>query len=261
MTMTAGVEVMVPVAGEENMIPVVDATTTSTATEMAVIDMVVGVIDMGDTAIGGAGTIIEVVEIGTGDMMDATMLDLAIIIITTTARADILTTVGVKKEGAGGETSRGGNDGVGPENGEKGGDGAVRVPEATIAAANAGIVVVGAGADHGADHGADRAVHRRAGAEAEAEAGVEVWTVLIVRFVLPRINPRRVVAGAVRAPNHDPDRVHRTVQVGADLGAIAEAEVVPEQVAARFEAGKVTIVHCHLLASTYISKCGTIILI
>ena len=67
------------------------------------------------------------------------------------------------------------------------------------------------------------------------------------------------LAGAVRAPNHDPDRVRRTVQVGADLGAIAEAEVVPEQVAAQVEAGKVTIVHCHLFASTYISKCGTII--
>jgi hypothetical protein len=187
------------------------------------------------------------VEIGTGDMMDATMLDLAIIIIiTTTARTDILTTVGVKKEGAGGETSRGGDDGVGPENGEKGGDDVVRVPEATIAAGNAGIVVGGAGADHGADHGADRAVHRRAGAE--AEAGVEVWTVLIVRFVLPRISRRRVVAGAVRAPNHDPDRVRRTVQVGADLGAIAEAEVVPERVglATRVEAGKVTIVHLPL---------------
>ena len=208
MTMTAGVEVMIPVAGEENMIPVVDATTTSTATEMAVIDMVVGVvIDMGDTVVVGTGSTIDMVEIGTGDMMDATMLDLTIIITTTTtARADILTTVGVKKEGAGGETSRGGDDGVDPENGEKGGDGVVRVLEVTIAAANAGIVVGGAGADHGADHGVDRAVHRRAG----AEAGVEVWTVLIVRFVLPRISRRRVVAGAVRALSHDPDRVHRT---------------------------------------------------
>ena len=249
MTMTAGVEVMVPVAGEENMIPVVDATTTSTATEMAVIDMVVGVvIDMGDTVVVGTGSTIDMVEIGTGDLMDATMLDLTIIIITTTARADILTTVGVKKEGAGGETSRGGDDGVDPENGEKGGDGVVRVLEVTIAAANAGIVVGGAGADHGADHGVDRAVHRRA----EAEAGVEVWTVLIVRFVLPRIRRRRVVAGAVRALSHDPDRVHRTALVGADLGAIAKAGVVPEQVAAGVEAGtcKVTIVHCHLLTST-----------
>ena len=208
MTMTAAVEVMLPVAGEENMIPVVDATTTSTATEMAVIDMVVGVvIDMGDTVVVGTGSTIDMVEIGTGDMMDATMLDLTIIITTTTtARADILTTVGVKKEGAGGETSRGGDDEVDPENGEKGGDGVVRVLEVTIAAANAGIVVGGAGADHGADHGVDRAVHRRAG----AEAGVEVWTVLIVRFVLPRISRRRVVAGAVRALSHDPDRVHRT---------------------------------------------------
>ena len=243
MTMTAGVEVMVPVAREENMIPVVDATTTSTATEMAVIDM-------GDTVVVGTGSTIDMVEIGTGDMMDATMLDLTIIIITTTARADILTTVGVKKEGAGGETSRGGDDGVDPENGEKGGDGVVRVLEVTIAAANAGIVVGGAGADHGADHGADRgvdrAVHRR------AEAGVEVWTVLIVRFVLPRISRRRLVAGAVRALSHDPDRVHRTALVGADLGAIAKAGVVPEQVAAGVEAGtcKVTIVHCHLLTST-----------
>ena len=250
MTMTAGVEVMIPVAGEENMIPVVDATTTSTATEMAVIDMVVGVvIDMGDTVVVGTGSTIDMVEIGTGDMMDATMLDLTIIITTTTtARADILTTVGVKKEGAGGETSRGGDDGVDPENGEKGGDGVVRVLEVTIAAANAGIVVGGAGADHGADHGVDRAVHRRAG----AEAGVEVWTVLIVRFVLPRISRRRVVAGAVRALSHDPDRVHRTALVGADLGAIAKAGVVPEQVAAGVEAGtcKVTIIHCHLLTST-----------
>lgn len=249
MTMTAAVEVMLPVAGEENMIPVVDATTTSTATEMAVIDMVVGVvIDMGDTVVVGTGSTIDMVEIGTGDMMDATMLDLTIIIITTTARADILTTVGVKKEGAGGETSRGGDDGVDPENGEKGGDGVVRVLEVTIAAANAGIVVGGAGADHGADHGVDRAVHRRAG----AEAGVEVWTVLIVRFVLPRISRRRVVAGAVRALSHDPDRVHRTALVGADLGAIAKAGVVPEQVAAGVEAGtcKVTIMHCHLLTST-----------
>ena len=250
MTMTAGVEVMIPVAGEENMIPVVDATTTSTATEMAVIDIMVGVvIDMGDTVVVGTGSTIDMVEIGTGDMMDATMLDLTIIIIiTTTARADILTTVGVKKEGAGGETSRGGDDEVDPENGEKGGGGVVRALEVTIAAANAGIVVGGAGADHGADHGVDRAVHRRAG----AEAGVEVWTVLIVRFVLPRISRRRVVAGAVRALSHDPDRVHRTALVGADLGAIAKAGVVPEQVAAGVEAGtcKVTIIHCHLLAST-----------
>lgn len=228
------VGVVIAAGGEEITTPV-DATSTTVA-EVVMADM------------AATEAVVETtteVMIGTGDMMDATMLDLAIIIITTTARADILTTVGVKKEGAGGETSRGGDDGVGPENGEKGGDDVVRVPEATIAAANAGIVVGGAGADHGAD----RAVHRRAGAE--AEAGVEVWIVLIVRFVLPRISRRRVVAGAVRAPNHDPDRVRRTVQVGADLGAIAEAEVVPERVdlAARGEAGKMTIVDCHF-AST-----------
>jgi len=236
MMVTVGVVIMAPVAGGENMIPVV-VTTTSTAAGMAV------VIVMGDTAAGVAGTTIEVVGgIGTGDMMDATMLDLAIII--TTTRAAILTTVGVKKEEAVGETSRGGDDGADQENGERGGGDVVRVLEATIAAANVGIVAVVVAASriaadraahHGVDHGVDRAAHHGA----EAEAAVEVWIVLIVQFVLPRISRRRAIAGAVRAP----DRVHPTatavvVRVGADLGAIAEAGVVPEQVAARVEAGK-----------------------
>lgn len=126
----------------------VDAITTSTAVEMA--------IDMA-AMVAVVGTTIEAMA-ETGDMMDATMMNL-IIIAATTTRADILTTEG---EAAGKmimedeEMSRGEDVGVDPENAgsEEGGTGRVLLglgAEATTARPNVGIVLVGAASRIGAD--------------------------------------------------------------------------------------------------------------
>ena len=159
MMMVVGVAIM---EGGENTTPV-DAITTLTAVEMAVIDM---------AATGAeAGTTIEVMA-ETGDMMDATMV--VIVIIVTTTRADILTTEG----GAAGvmimegeEMSRGEDAGADPENAgiEGGGTGRVLLglgAEAMTERPNVGIVVVVAASRTGAD--------RAAAPEAKADRAVEV---------------------------------------------------------------------------------------
>ena len=141
----------------------VDAITTSTAVEMA--------IDMA-AMVAVVGTTIEAMA-ETGDMMDATMMNLVIIAATTT-QADILTTEG---EAAGKmimedeEMSRGEDVGVDPENAgsEEGGTGRVLLglgAEATTARPNVGIVLVGAASRLGADRAAARG--------AKADRAVEV---------------------------------------------------------------------------------------
>ena len=140
------VGVVIMVGGE--ITTQVDAITTSTAVEMA--------IDMA-AMVAVVGTTIEAMA-ETGDMMDATMMNLVIIAATTT-RADILTTEG---EAAGKmimedeEMSRGEDVGVDPENAgsEEGGTGRVLLglgAEATTARPNVGIVLVGAASRIGAD--------------------------------------------------------------------------------------------------------------
>ena len=191
--MVAGLVIM---AGGENTTPV---TTILTAVVMVVIDMV--------AMAAIVGTTIEV-----GDMMGGTMLDRVIIV--TTTRADILTTV---DEAAGvmimkgGEMSRGEDVEADLENAGREGGGATRDllgpgAEATTVRPNAGIVTVGAASQAEAD----RAVAREA--KAQAEAAVEVWIASIGQFVALQISRRRAMMVADRPHDQSqlPDRVHLT---------------------------------------------------
>jgi len=217
------VGVVIAAGGEEITTPV-DATTTTVA-EVVMADM------------AATEAVVETtteVMIGTGDMMDATMLGL--VIITSTTRADMPTTVGKDGEEIeamtmeGGEMSRGEGGGADPENVGKEGDGAVRVllgleAEATNATPNAGTVAVGATNRKGADRGA------------KAAAAVEVWIVSIVQFDLPRISRPRAMATAVQLRDHGlrPDRIRpMPISIEAKVGAGAG----PCQVAMKVEADK-----------------------
>ena len=194
--MVAGLVIM---AGGENTTPV---TTILTAVVM-VIDMVV--------MAAVVGTTIEV-TIEIGDMMGGTMLDRVIIV--TTTRADILTTV---DEAAGvmimkgEEMSRGEDVEADLENAGREGGGAARDllgpgAEATTVRPNAGIVTVGAASQAEAD----RAVAREA--KAQAEVAVEVWIASIGQFVALQISRRRPMMVADRPHDQSqlPDRVHLT---------------------------------------------------
>ena len=195
--MVAGLVIM---AGGENTTPV---TTISTAVVMVVIDMV--------AMAAVVGTTIEV-TIETGDMMGGTMLDRVIIV--TTTRADILTTV---DEAAGvmimkgGEMSRGEDVEADLENAGREGGGATRDllgpgAEATTVRPNAGIVTVGAASQAEAD----RAVAREV--KAQAEAAVKVWIASIGQFVALQISRRRAMMVADRPHDQSqlPDRLHLT---------------------------------------------------